>query len=76
MRGCLTVFLGCSTSFCYWPHEIALSNQNSVFQKCEPVVFARLVYEMMVVGRHQTALISMSKEYNIYIIIFILYSLV
>ena len=36
------MFLGCSTSFCYWPHEIAWSNQNSVFQKCEPVVYARL----------------------------------
>ena len=38
----IVVFLGCSTSFCYWPHEIAWSNQNSVFQKCEPAVYARL----------------------------------
>ena len=27
---------------CHWPHETALANQRSVFQKCEPVVYARL----------------------------------
>ena len=26
----------------YWPHETAWANQNSVFQKCKPVVYARL----------------------------------
>ena len=36
---CVFNFLGCSTSLCYWPHETAWPNQNSVFQKCEPVVY-------------------------------------
>ena len=40
-RRLIVVFLGCSTSFFYWPHEIVRSNQNSVFQKCEPVVYAK-----------------------------------
>ena len=38
----IVVFLGWSTSFCYRQNVIALSNQNSVFQKCKPVVYARL----------------------------------
>ena len=41
-RPLIVVLLGCSTSVCYWPHKIAWSNQNSVFQKCEPVVYGRL----------------------------------
>ena len=39
------VFLGCFTSLCYWPYETAWPNQSSVFQKCEPVVFARLGFQ-------------------------------
>ena len=31
--------LGYFTSSFYWPYENAWSNQNSVFQKCEPVVY-------------------------------------
>ena len=38
----IVVSLECFTSFCYWSDEIALPNQNSVFQKCEPAVYARL----------------------------------
>ena len=33
---------GAFTSFCYWPPEKTWPNQNSVFQKCELVVCARL----------------------------------
>ena len=63
MRGRLiVVFLGCSTSFCYWAHEIAWSNQNSVFQKCEPVVYARLGLRNDDYGARLTALISMSTS--------------
>ena len=43
MRGRLkVVFLGSLTSFNYWPYETTLPNQISVFQKCKPVVYARL----------------------------------
>ena len=40
----IVVLLRCFTSCCYWAHEIAWPNQNSVFQKCELVVcqYARL----------------------------------
>ena len=31
----------CFISSFYWQHRIAWPNQNSVFQRCEPVVYAR-----------------------------------
>ena len=38
----IVVFFGRLTSWCYRSYETAWANQNSVFQKCEPVVYARL----------------------------------
>ena len=47
MRGRLiVVFLGCSTSFCYWAHEIAWSNQNSeCFKSASQLCMLDLVYD-------------------------------
>ena len=54
----IVVFLGPVTSFCYWPHEIAGPNQNSVIQKCEPVVHAGcsldLVLKMLIMTHYET----------------------
>ena len=41
-RRLIKEFLGSSPSLCYWPYETAWPYQISVFQKCEPVMYARL----------------------------------
>ena len=41
-RWLVVVSLGSFTSSCHWLYETARPNQNSVFQKCEPVVYAGL----------------------------------
>ena len=57
----IVLFLGWSTSFCYRQHVIALSNHSSVFQKCNPVVYARLgLWKDDCGDAHQTVLISTS----------------